>query len=174
MPEKIKNNKTKVFIGCNRHGFFKQKINNHLNGQGCPSCFQGKISKSQKEIHEFLSKNTKKAILEKRIILNNKTFYADIFIPQKNIIVEYNGDYWHCNPEKYESSYFHPHYKKTAREVWAKDNNRQKLLENNGYKIIIIWENDYKNNKEKILNKIIEKLNDAKKTDIQASGAKIQ
>ena len=39
--------------------------------------------------------------------INDKKYYIDVFIPVKNIAIEYNGDYWHCNPEKYSSEYFH-------------------------------------------------------------------
>jgi hypothetical protein len=33
-----KNNKEKVEIVCHIHGVFKQRISNHLSGQGCPKC----------------------------------------------------------------------------------------------------------------------------------------
>ena len=33
-----KNNRTKVTIICPKHGAFYMKPNNHLNGQGCPTC----------------------------------------------------------------------------------------------------------------------------------------
>lgn len=31
-------NKNKIIIKCNKHGKFKQKPNQHLNGNGCPKC----------------------------------------------------------------------------------------------------------------------------------------
>lgn len=38
-------------------------------------------------------------------------YICDIFIEKLNLIIEYNGDYWHCNPKKYKFDYFHPHKK---------------------------------------------------------------
>ena len=35
---KYKNSKTKVKIICPEHGIFKQTLNNHLSGHGCPKC----------------------------------------------------------------------------------------------------------------------------------------
>lgn len=40
---KYKNNKTKVKIICKEHGEFNQRPNEHLLGQGCPSCKYDKI-----------------------------------------------------------------------------------------------------------------------------------
>jgi hypothetical protein len=31
-------NKNKISIGCPKHDYFEQKPNQHLNGQGCPTC----------------------------------------------------------------------------------------------------------------------------------------
>lgn len=38
LVENFKINKTKVKIVCNIHGVFEQRVNSHLNGQGCPGC----------------------------------------------------------------------------------------------------------------------------------------
>ena len=48
-------------------------------------------------------------------------YICDIFIKDLNLIIEYNGDYWHCNPKKYEPDYIHPHKKKKAEEIWNDD-----------------------------------------------------
>lgn len=43
---------------------------------------------------------------------------------------------------------------KTAKEIWENDKQRINKLENNmdkKYKVIIIWQKDYQDNKEKIL-----------------------
>jgi hypothetical protein len=31
-----------VNIECRKHGLFKQRVSNHLNGQGCPKCYGNK------------------------------------------------------------------------------------------------------------------------------------
>lgn len=35
------NSRTKVFIGCPKHGYFEQTPSKHLEGRGCPKCKQG-------------------------------------------------------------------------------------------------------------------------------------
>lgn len=62
----------------------------------------------------------------------------------KKIIIEINGDYIHANPKFYKSddviitkfgSY-------AASEKWARDVHRKKVLEDLGYKVIVVWESD--------------------------------
>jgi G:T-mismatch repair DNA endonuclease (very short patch repair protein) len=81
---------------------------------------------------------------------------CDIFKPDLNLIIEYNGDYWHCNPKKYNSEYLHPHKKKTAKEIWTEDKVRIDYLKNLGYNLEVIWESDFKND-NKIINIILDK-----------------
>jgi hypothetical protein len=45
--------KQKVSITCSKHGEFKQKPNDHLNGQGCPKCGTV-VSKGHAEVGAFL------------------------------------------------------------------------------------------------------------------------
>lgn len=81
----------------------------------------------------------------------------DIYIPDLNMLIEFNGDYWHCNPKKYKADYFHVKLNMTAKEIWAKDADKEKLAIENGYNFLTIWESDYKKNKAVIIKKIIQK-----------------
>lgn len=69
------------------------------------------------------------------------------------LIIECFGDYWHCNPKQYDENFI-LHIKKTAKEIWKVDEERIKNL--NIVKDItkIIWEHDWKNNKENILKQL--------------------
>ena len=51
---KYKNMYSMIKIGCPIHGEFRQRANNHINGQGCPIC---KESKGEKLIRNWLTKN---------------------------------------------------------------------------------------------------------------------
>jgi hypothetical protein len=44
----------------------------------------------------------------------------------KGKIIEYHGDYWHCNPEKYEETFVNKHSKYTAKEIWKRDEEKEK------------------------------------------------
>jgi G:T-mismatch repair DNA endonuclease (very short patch repair protein) len=79
-----------------------------------------------------------------------------LYIPKLNLVIEYNGDYWHCNPEKYSSDYFHQVKQKTAQELWDYDRNKVDLIIRNGYNLEVVWESQLKKN-PKLINQIIKK-----------------
>jgi len=59
-------------------------------------------SKTEKEICQKLTDMGIECINSFRI----ETKIFDIFLPQYNLIIEYNGDYWHCNPDMYSFDYW--------------------------------------------------------------------
>jgi hypothetical protein len=100
-------------------------------------------SKAEFEIIEYLeSKNIE---CQSSYRVESKIF--DIYIPKYNLLVEYNGDYWHCNPKKYKADYFNKKKNKTAEELWEYDKNKLYLAKKYNYNTIVIWESDYKQNK---------------------------
>ncbi len=56
------------------------------------------------------------------------------------IVVEYNGDFWHCNPREWKAEQYNKGIKMTAGEKWQKDIARKKMLKKYGYHVIVIWE----------------------------------
>jgi hypothetical protein len=85
-----------------------------------------------------------------------KEYICDIFIEKLNLIIEFNGDYWHCNPNKYHPDYFHPHKKKTSKQIWDEDIIRIDNIKKYGYNLEIIWETDFIQNPN-IIENIIKK-----------------
>lgn len=73
--------------------------------------------------------------------------------------IEFNGDYWHCNPKKYNEDFQHPIIKMSASKIWEKDNNKIIWMENRNFKILTVWESDYRKNPKQIIDKCIEFLN---------------
>lgn len=63
------------------------------------------------------------------------------FIFKNKIILEIQGDYWHGNPIKYKENDI-LFGNKTAKMIWNKDLKKQKFVENKGFKIFYLWEND--------------------------------
>lgn len=100
------------------------------------------ISKGQRKLYEMIKQETPTAELE--YWLDTVQLSVDIFIPEQNKIIEYFGDYWHCNPNKYKTDYYHKHIHKTAEEIWKLDQLRIQHLERNGYTVEIVWEGDFK------------------------------
>lgn len=77
----------------------------------------------------------------------------DFCIPEKDLLIEANGDFWHANPDIYgKEKPLH----KIHRRVIAKDQRKQKQLEEKGYKVVVVWENDLATNKEETLNNLYE------------------
>lgn len=68
-------------------------------------------------------------------------------------VIEFNGDIFHANPSIYKSTDNpNPFIKdKSSQFIWDRDYSRNEKIESLGYKIFIVWESDYKNNKEQII-----------------------
>jgi very-short-patch-repair endonuclease len=66
-------------------------------------------------------------------------------------IIEFNGDYWHCNPEQYDKNYFNVFKQMFAYEIWNEDHEKINLIE--GYEVLVIWEHEFLNSPEEILKK---------------------
>lgn len=95
-----------------------------------------KISKRSKIIGNILNDIGINYKIEE--IINGKK--VDYFLPDHNIVIEFFGDYWHCNPKKYKYDFIHPHNKITAKEIWYNDKNRLNKIHEKVCTIIIIWE----------------------------------
>jgi very-short-patch-repair endonuclease len=80
--------------------------------------------------------------------------YTVDFLVNEKYIVECYGDYWHCNPHRYTSSYFNKGKKKTAEEIWHRDMERKAQFEKMGYKFLCLWESDINNHPKIVRSKI--------------------
>lgn len=91
----------------------------------------------------------------------NEFYLYDFVISNIKICIEFHGNNFHpqCHLNDNDIGW-HAIYKnltvKEARKYEFKKNN---FLINNGYEVLIIWENDYKKNKDLILNKCLEFIN---------------
>ena len=77
--------------------------------------------------------------------LQIESFFYDIHYGNK--IIEFNGDYWHANPELYLFEDYvgnilnnKPTY---AYEIWAKDERKKTVAEKHGYDVLIVWESEF-------------------------------
>lgn len=86
----------------------------------------------------------KKPVLEKCIkyTKENTIKYYLYDFEYNNKIIEFNGDYWHCNPDIYEANFYNKTLNKYAKDIWERDKHKQYIAENNGYKYLIVWENN--------------------------------
>lgn len=113
----------------------KQKKTN-LEKYGCENSgalFNKLKSKGELEVLNFIKQNYNKTIISGENTLI--PFYQlDIYIPDLNLAIEFNGDYWHShNNDK----------RKSGRHV-RKTND----CESKGIRLIHIWEHEWKNNQD--------------------------
>lgn len=73
-------------------------------------------------------------------------FWADGYHERTKTVFEFYGDAYHGNPKLYKSNDTPNHYRPTltAGEMYSYTRKREKLLTKLGYKVISVWESDYK------------------------------
>ena len=76
---------------------------------------------------------------------------VDLLCRKKKIAVEVQGDFWHANPEKYTDDWINPVTKLSAMEIREKDERKKHFLESKGYAVLYVWENDYRKNREMVI-----------------------
>lgn len=116
------------------------------------------VSRAEKTILEQI-KNVFPKVKHQFTLLdtsNKKQYVYDINVDKK--IIEYNGDFWHSNPSKYSPDFTNPRTKLKASDKWAIDALKINYAESQGYQVLVIWESDFKQNKEKVIKECIQFL----------------
>ena len=73
--------------------------NKFLYGRRCPVCANNGVSAPETEISEYIEEIYDGEILKNdRTLLNTKEL--DIYLPDENIAIEYDGLYWHSDEYK--------------------------------------------------------------------------
>ena len=128
-----------ITITCPIHGDFIQRPQDHLRGHGCPKC-ANQQSLAEEEIFSHITSiiGENNVIRRDNSILKDKR-ELDIYIPSLNFGIEFNGLHWHT--EKFGKDRFY-HLEKTE------DFNSV------GIKVIQIFEDEWDENKDLVLNKI--------------------
>lgn len=135
------NSHSKVTLVCKNCGnIFMKTACDHLtslNG-GCIKC-NCQTSNSEISLGNFVSKllsDNEKILYNDRTILHGKEI--DIVIPHLKIGIEYNGLFWHNEDRKGKTIHIE----------------KLEMCKTNGYKLIQIFEDEYKNHKDIVENKI--------------------
>ncbi len=132
----IKNSKNKILIICKIHGNFIQSPHKHLIGRGCVKCGTSYGKKENKWLDNFdIRKEYRQYRIDKYIV--------DGYDPITNTVYEFNGDYWHGNPIKYEKDEINKSCNKTFGELYNSTLEKENKLKVLGYNFISIWESDF-------------------------------
>lgn len=98
--------------------------------------------------------------IERQFVISSKKydkcFSYDIRCDNK--IIEFNGTYWHCDPRKYNEDFYHTIKKMTAKEIWDHDEKKLQEAQDCGYELLVVWEFDYRRNKQKEIDRCIKFL----------------
>lgn len=93
------NSETKVKIICPIHGIFEQRAGSHIRGQGCPKCANNNTSKPEQELFDFVKELYPSTTSNNYKIITPKEL--DIYIPELNKAIEFNGLYWHYSKDRF-------------------------------------------------------------------------
>lgn len=119
----------------------------------------GYTSKAHKELHECIEPYGFKT----HVMISSME--VDECNEELKIVVEYNGDYWHCNPYFWKEWDYNKSIKMFAKEKWSEDLRRRKVLEKLGYTVLVVWENGWNKQKDRYINRIKEAFTAAKNTN---------
>ena len=101
------------------------------------------------ELDQYLNNNYTTYYATKNTEISRGKYRLDYYIKELNICIEFNGDHFHGNPNKFcDDIKCHPYDKNlTAKDLQIRDKIRNEFLfKNFGIKTYIVWESDYKKN----------------------------
>lgn len=139
-PEKAKEQKEK------RRMKTQEKYNNGTATFGFPKDGSMKIKRKkqimpiedtriEKKIHEFLEEMEIEFFTHQYMHIEHG-YQCDIYVPSIKTIIECDGDYWHGNPLRNKE------LNERQKSQRLKDNLRTKELEEKGFRVIRLWENE--------------------------------
>lgn len=119
------------------------------------------IIENHTELHRKLLEKTFMGILNSIGIEYHTQFYVseipalyDFKIKGKNILIEVDGDYWHC---KSGTKFEVPQYDSQFSNI-KNDKIKTEWAESNGYTLLRFWESDIENDRLQIVKTLIENL----------------
>ena len=113
-------------------------------GSGCPHCFNAQLtSKAEREVAEYVVSLLGDDAVEtsNRSIIN--PYELDIYIPDHNLAIEFNGLYWHTENQGKDKRY---HY------------NKWKMCKDKGIQLITIWEDEWRDKRNIVKSMLAHKL----------------
>lgn len=85
--------------------------------------------------------------------------FYDFIVEGTNILIEFDGDYFHCNPKKYPNGA----ETKTQKKNILNDVYKDSLAKTNGFVLIRVWESDFNDTPTEVIKKIKKIIKEHKK-----------
>jgi len=110
----------------------------------------GKMSKPERLMEDILKSHGIEYVYQQEV----SGFFYDFYIPSKNILIEVDGDFWHCKPG---SPYETPKMPEQVKNV-VNDKKKTTVACSNNYTLIRFWESDIQDNRLQVVKTLIENL----------------
>jgi len=81
-------------------------------------------------------------------------YHYDFHIRDTNILIEVDGDFWHCKPD---SKYEIPKMKEQVTNM-ENDKVKDEVAKSNGYTLLRFWESDIQENRLSVVKRLVENL----------------
>jgi len=95
----------------------------------------------------------------REVYVSGMKYRIDALNRRFSIALEFNGDSFHGNPKKYSPrSKPNIYSSETANSLYRRTREREKDLTSEGYSVISIWENDWVNNRERTLARVLARI----------------
>lgn len=109
----------------------------------------------------YANQDTKETAIERKLAelltkegiafeTQKKMYYwcVDFFLPEHDIVIEAQGDYWHAHPDKY------PEPNEMQKKNIRRDKGKASYIPKCGHTFLAFWERDIQDNPEGVLNEI--------------------
>ena len=116
------------------------------------SATKGEETSIEAFVREALEEVGVKFIEQKAIRYIN----VDFFLPEHNVVIQVEGCYWHACPVCYPLG----PKNMTQRKNVEKDKQTDEIIKEFGSKMFKIWGHELKENKQKVLSKLLEKIHE--------------
>jgi len=126
-----------VTVICPDHGAYRQNWYNHSIGMGCGRC-RSFVSKPEIEIFELISEAASEEVLQsdRKVICPKE---LDIWIPELRLSIEFNGTAYHDKAAWADSR---------SGDSWSREREKSAICAAQGIRLLQVWEDDYKLEKE--------------------------
>lgn len=136
---------------CKKSHEWQARVDDRFRNN-CPSCRANNyISKAEHAIAQFLMQKGIAVKQSERSLL--RKMELDIYLPEHNMAIEFNGVYWHSEAAGKNKTY---HYDKFL------------AAKNAGIQLIQIWEDEWNRNPEQIKVMLLHKLGKSKREKVYA------
>ena len=139
--------------GIKQFSLFREKIAKHLSKGFHQSIIA--VSFFNELLNNIKNKHLVFYNTNEYWLSGKKQFYFYDFCYLPNKIIEFHGDYWHCNPLFYNEDHYHIKKEMFAKEIWDYQEQKNDFARSKGFEVFEIWENDVRKNIKDSIEKAI-------------------